>query len=76
MTATELRKQVESLISHVLFAYNGKPCGIDPISHQQIDVWYGDAVFTAKSVDEAMNSPFFDGKSLSQICENMTNIDM
>lgn len=76
MTAAKLRKQVESLVSHVLFDYNGKSCGIDPIDRQQIDVWYGDIAFTAKSIDEVMDSPFFDGKSLSQICKDITNIDM
>lgn len=70
MTALEIKQYIEQMISHITFTYNGKNCGVDPILYnKRYDMWYGEDVFTAKSVDEVMNKPFFNGKSLSDIAE-------
>lgn len=76
MTSDNLKNQIDSLISHVLFDYNGKPCGVDPINHHHFDVWCGDKVFSSKSINEVMETPFFDGKSLEEICNDITNIEI
>lgn len=76
MKLDDLRKQIDSLITHILFDYNGKPCGIDPINHNNIDMWYGGNDYCAKSVDDAMEYPLFDGKSLNQIYDKMANIEI
>ena len=76
MKTDDLRKQIDSIITHILFDYNGKPCGIDPINLNSIDMWYGDDDYCAKSVDDAMSYPLFDGKSLNQICDKITNIEI
>ena len=75
MNAKQLRDRIDSLISHILFDYNGKPCGIDPLSRTEIDIWYGDEGATLSSVDEVMSAPFFDGKSLSDIVGDLQNIE-
>jgi len=74
MKATALRNKIASLATHILFDYNGKSCGIDPISASHIDIWYGDSAMTANSVEEAMQTPLFDGMSLTDICELMQNV--
>ena len=75
MKADTLKKRIDSLATHILFDYNNKPCGIDPITRSQIDIWYGDAVITANSVDEAMQTPLFDGLSLEDICTKLQNVE-
>lgn len=38
-------------------------------------MWYGDNNMTANNIEDVMNYPFFDGKSLSEICGNIEIID-
>ena len=76
MTSDNLKNQIGLLISHVLFNYNGKLCGVDPIDRHHFDMWYGDKIFSAKSIDEVMATPFFDGKSLNEICNDIIDIEI
>lgn len=70
MTVLEIREYIDSLISHIEFTFNGKDCGVDPISrNKRYDMWYGDEFYIAKSVDEVMNLKFFNGMSLNEIAE-------
>ena len=75
-TAAYLRYRINSLIHHVLFDYKGIPCGVDPFSHKEFDVWYGDKAETMTSIDEVMNKPFFDGKSLTEIVPEIENLEL
>ena len=63
----ELYDYINGIISHVLFEYKEKECGIDPLSHTEFDVWYGEKEETMSSVEAVFNTPFFDGKSLTEI---------
>ena len=50
------------------FNYNQKNCGVDPISHTQYEMWYGEEeTYTAKSIEEVMSVPLFNGKSINEI---------
>ena len=69
MSATDLKNRIESLVSHILFEYEGLSCGIDPINAGCIDLWCGEDSVRCKSVEEAMTIPLFGGKSLSDICQ-------
>lgn len=71
-----LQDRIDSLIKHVLFDYKGISCGVDPFSHHEYDVWYGKKCETMKSIDEVMNKPFFDGKSLSEIAPEIQNVEL
>ena len=75
MKFSELYNYVKSITSHVLFEYNGKSCGIDPFSIDDFDMWYGDEYYKAESIDDVMNHPLFDGKSLTEIFEEITDFD-
>lgn len=75
MKTTALKNRIALLETHILFDYNGKSCGIDPITLNQIDLWYGDNAVTVNSVDNAMQTPLFDGKSLADICDSIQNIE-
>lgn len=75
MTIGKLKDYIAKLTSHVLFDYNGFSCGIDPLSRSKFVMWYGDNDFTAESVDEVLTTKFFDGKSLIDIWDDITNLD-
>ncbi len=66
-TVKELYEFIDSHASHVMFEYNGRSCGIDPLSDDDIDMWYGDRSEKFTSIEDAFDSPFFDGKTISQI---------
>ena len=67
----ELKEFLEDMISHVTFEFNGKPCGIDPISRDNYEMWYGNDLKTAKSIDEVMSVKFFNGESINDIADNV-----
>lgn len=76
MSPKILKDRISSLVTHVLFDYKGVACGVDPFSKNEFDVWYGDKNETMRSIDEVMNSPFFDGKSLTEISPEIQNVEL
>ena len=75
MTAIELRDRIKSLCTHVLFDYNGKECGVDPFNAKHFDMWYGDTFMEPHSIDEVMKTPFFGGKALENIVDQLENVE-
>ena len=76
MSVDEIRDYITSLCSHLTFDFEGKSCGVDPLAPDQFDMWCGDDTMTAKSVDEVMNTAFFDGKCVKEIVDKIQNIEM
>lgn len=74
MTAIEIKDYVGSLVSHITFEYNNKNCGVDPFRKDCFEMWYGNEVMTATSIDEVLTTPFFEGKSLNEIA-NVIELD-
>lgn len=75
MTILELEKRINSLCTHVLFDYKGHSCGIDPLALDDFDMWCGESYMRAKNIDEVINSPFFEGKSLCNIINEIENLE-
>ena len=75
MNTEKIKKIVLDSFSHVTFEYNGKSCGIVPFSSTEFDIWYGDKVETVDSIDRVMDTPIFDGKPLSDILNDITELD-
>ena len=75
MTLTELKKYLKALNGAVTFDYNGYSCGIDPLSANEFDMWYGDKSITLDSLDDVFNHNFFDGNSLFEIWDDISEID-
>ncbi len=69
MTALEVKNYIETLCSHLTFKFNSKNCGIDPLAVDNFEMWYGEKTMTVKSIDEVMNTAFFDGKTLNEIAD-------
>ena len=75
MTIDELKDYLSACTSHVLFEYNGRSCGIDPLSQDEFDMWVGKNVMVARSAEEALNVKFFDGKSIKEIWDDVTELE-
>ena len=75
MNIDDFQQQIESVATHILFDFNGKPCGVDPLSKTEYDVWCGDIGKTVDSVEKVMSIPIFDGQSLSDVFHKITNIE-
>lgn len=71
MMANEIKQRINEICSHFTFDYNGKSCGVDPFSHSEFDMWCGDDNKTVNSIEEVMTVPLFDGKSLSEIADEI-----
>lgn len=75
MSLNTFRDRVYSLISYISFEYNNTDCGIDPLAKDHFDMWYGDEYYKAESIDDVMSHPLFDGKSLTEIFDNISNLE-
>jgi hypothetical protein len=75
MTADKIKNRINELASHFLFEYKGKECGVDPINHSNFDIWCGDNYMNAHSIDEVMETPFFEGKALNEICNEIDIVE-
>lgn len=72
MRAAELRKWINSLVQDIDFTYDGVYGSICPFSRNNISLCFGQYEVTVGSVDEAMSTPFIQGKSLNEVCESLT----
>lgn len=67
MSLEEMYEIIDVHISAVTFTYKGKNCGVDPFSDTDFAVWYGDKDANMTSIKDVFHTPFFDGKSLTEI---------
>lgn len=75
MKKSELKRQILSLTQDITFDYHGKTACINPWSEDRFEVGFGDAARTYSSIEDLMNDPLYDGKSLLQICDQL-NIEL
>ncbi len=75
MTILEIKKHISDLVGHITFTFNGYSCGIDPLSLDSFDMWYGDDEITVDSIEKVLNVKFFGGKSLTEIWDDVTDVD-
>ena len=71
MNAEKVKDRIAELCTHFLFEYNGIYCGVDPFNKNKFEMWYDKDFHVAKSIDEVMTHPMFDGKSLEEICDKI-----
>ena len=70
MNEADLRRMIGECCTDVLFEYNGKPSGVTAEVHEYVptfQVWHGDAVREYDNVDTLMHDPFFSGKSMHDL---------
>lgn len=63
----EVVERLREIVTCFEFEYNGTRCGVDPFSETDYDVWYGEKFAEMHSLDEVINTKFFDGKMLKEI---------
>lgn len=76
MNLSEFKERINSLVSFAGFEYNGKNCGIDPINREHFEMWYGGKSAVFENIDDVFENKFFDDKSLAEIFEKITDIDI
>lgn len=79
MSVKELRDFITQGYTMLYFQYRGKEGHVDPYhmqpGHSEYLLWYDGNEKIVHSIDEVMNTSFFDGHSLTEIAEKLTNID-
>lgn len=75
MRLSEIKEHLENLTGQITFKYNDKNCGVDPLSLNEFDVWYGDDMRTADSIDEVISNDLFDGKALRDILDDVVDLE-
>ena len=78
LTLEELRELIDSLVTDIELEYNGKSGAICPINRKHIDVGFGDYRISddyteavTYSVEEILTAKFIDGKSLTELCDEI-----
>lgn len=71
MKASDLRDWIASLTQDIDFSYQGKYGSICPISRTDISLCYDGGAVDVQSVDAAMTTPFINGKSLNDLCDQL-----
>lgn len=75
ITAKAVQDRIAEICSAVTWVYNNKPCGVDPYGSYKFVMWYGDVVEEFTTVEDVMNEPFFDGKTIEEIIPDMVDYD-
>ena len=71
LKASDLKALIDSLTQDIEFEYRGKQGSICPFSRTDISLAYDGEEKTVDSVDAAMSEPFIEGRSLTEICEEL-----
>lgn len=75
MKADAIKNRIAEICTLFGFEYHGKDGNVDPYSQTEFLLFFDGAEKTVHSIDEVMSTPFFDGKSLAEIADEITNID-
>ena len=79
MTADSLRKELSKGWAMLVFQYRGKEGHVDPYGAQNRDfsylLWYEGDEKLVYTMEDVMNTPIFDGHSLSEIADEISDID-
>ena len=74
MKAKNLKELILSLTQDVVFEHDGAVACINPWNEAKIEVGYDNKMKTYDNIDDVMYDPFYHGKSLQEISEQL-NID-
>ena len=75
MTISMIKKHLKDLVGCITFEYNGYSCGVDPLAHDDFDLWYGKEEYKAHSIDEVMKTKFFNGEALEDIVDDLIDME-
>lgn len=79
MTTDSLQKEIAKGWAMLVFQYHGKEGHVDPYCTQDNDfsclLWYDGHEELVHSMHEVMHTPIFDGHSLADISNDISEID-
>lgn len=71
MTAMQIKNCLAEHNGTFVFDYQNKRYGIEPYCDSELEIWHEDKSVIVYSLDEIMTIPFFDGKSLTEIADEI-----
>ena len=71
MKSKDLKNLILSLTQDVVFEYDGAVACINHWNENKFEVGYDNKVKTYDNIDDLLDDPFYHGKSLSEIAEEL-----
>lgn len=71
MTAAKVASRIAQCVTLFAFTYAGKTGDVDPFNKDLFTLTYDGDSMDVYSIDEVMKTPFFNGKSLSEIADKI-----
>ena len=71
MKLEELRAWVAEIAQDITFFYHDKCGSICPFRKDDISLCFNEEEVTVQSVDAVFTTPFIEGKTLSELCEEL-----
>lgn len=80
MNAEKIRSRISDCVTLFGFDYEEKSGGVDPYYLPETDsfeflLFYGEDDITVYDIDDVMNTPFINGKTLSELSDKITITD-
>lgn len=69
--AEKIRDRIDELCTLFGFVYQGRDGHVDPFNHAKYQMLFDGVEWEAHSIDEVMTLPFFDGRSLAEIADEI-----
>lgn len=76
MKAKQLRKLISEAYLDITFKYKDMYGIIMPLGNNKFRLGYGDTTREYGNIDELMNTPSLDGKALTEVAEDISEIEM
>lgn len=71
----QIRKRLLEFCSLMVFQYREQEFDIDPFSPCDFHINYNGNEFDVHSIDEVLNTPFLDGKSMKDVMGELEVVD-
>lgn len=67
----QVKDRIDDRCGVICFDYQGKNGGFEQFNDERTDVWYGEDDIVVSNSDEAINTPIFNGKTFSEIWQDV-----
>lgn len=74
-TVEEIRDRIAEICCLFGFDYKGKRYCVEPYSSTEFELWFDDETMTVDSIDKVMSTPFVDGKSISEVVDEIDIVE-
>ncbi len=74
-TKKEMVEYLKGIVCHVLFSYKGKNGCVDPFRRDLYCLCYDGKTTEVHNIDDVMNTPFIDGKSLNEVFDELDYVE-